>query len=43
MKVTSRKPKQLPMQVQNIAVTNGGHFTLLLQEITCEFQTGGIL
>jgi hypothetical protein len=42
-KVSSRKSTQLPTQVQNIATTNGGHFTLWLQEITCEFRTGGIL
>jgi len=43
MKMASRKPKLFPMQVQNIAITTGRHFTLWLQEITCEFLTGGIL
>jgi len=43
MKVDSRKPKQLPTEVQNIAITTAGHFTLWLQEVSCEFRTGGIL
>jgi hypothetical protein len=43
MKVASGKPKQLPTQVQNIAITTREHFTLWLQEIACEFRTGGIL
>jgi len=41
--MASRKPNQLPTEVQNTAIATGGHFTLWLQEITCEFRTAGIL
>ena len=42
MKVAFREHKQLSTEVQDIGITTGGHFTLWLQEITCEFRTGGI-